>query len=176
MGGTEKSFQRFSIELSDEGIAELDEGRRNVFVARPDISDVELRYGLGSERPLVVAALGSILFAVGLSPLIFLYQVLVYGGRFHVWMIAASAFLLLGFWLLRQAFQRRLYLLVSTSREARKLLLHPPIDANGLSELLSSAEHEHGYVIRNTLSATDLEKVLPPGSVGASSAEDESGL
>lgn len=153
-----RSFERYSVEVSDDGIAELDEGRRNVFVPRAEIREVQLSYGLGSERPLATTILGLVLLVVGLWPLGNLILVLARGGVFYVEAIAGVAFVALGVWLIRFALRKRLHLLVRTERQRRKLLFHGNVTQEGLVELLRAAERDFGYLITQSSSLEELSR------------------
>jgi hypothetical protein len=151
-----RRFERLSVEVSDEGLAEMDRGRRNVFVPRGEIREVELSYGLGSERPLAGVIAGIILILVGFWPVRALYRVLTEGGTFPIEAIAAAAFLGVGCWLIYFSLKKRLHLLVRTERDKRKILFHGKMKREDLMELLRSAENDFGYSINRSVNLEDL--------------------
>jgi hypothetical protein len=151
-----RRFERLSVEVSDEGLAEMDRGRRNVFVPREEIREVELSYGLGSERPLAGIIVGVILLLVGIWPLMSLYSVLTEGGTFYVEMITPAAFLCVGGWLIYFSLKKRLHFLVRTERDRRKILFHGKIKHEDLMELLRAAEKDFGYSINRSASVEGL--------------------
>jgi hypothetical protein len=152
-------YERFSIEISQDGLAEMNQRRRNVFVPRAEITRVELAYGLGSERPVLVGVLGVVMLLVGAFPLYGLSIWWREGGVFPGYAIMICAFLFLGVWLLIFAFRRRLHLRVHTRRGPRKLLFHGKFHLDGLLELLQVAEQAYGFSIKNGLRDSDLRKI-----------------
>jgi hypothetical protein len=159
-------FESLSVEVSDEGLAEMDRGRRNVFVPRGEIREVELSYGLGSERPLAGVILGVVLLLMGAWPLRTLYLVLTEGGTFHIVTIMAVAFLCVGGWLIYFSLKKRLHFLVRTEKDRRKILFHGKIRQEDLMNLLRAAEKDFGYSIKRSVSLEDLLKrgILQEGS------------
>ena len=151
-----RRFERLSVEVSDEGLAEMDQGRRNVFVPREEIREIELSYGLGSERPLVGVIFGVILLLVGVWPLRTLYLVLTEGGTFYIETMTAAAFLCVGGWLIHFSLKKRLHFLVRTIKDKRKILFHGKIKQEDLMELLRAAEKDFGYLINRSVSFEDL--------------------
>lgn len=151
-----KRFERASVEISEDGLAELDQGRRNVFVPRPEIREVQLSYGLGSERPLIAGILGAALLVVGIWPIRNLYLVLTGGGVFQIETIGAAALIFLGLWLIHFAFRKRLHLSVRTANQRRKILFHGKVNQEDLAELLRAAEHDFGYPVQRSVSLEDL--------------------
>jgi hypothetical protein len=59
-------LQYLSVELSDKGIAEVTDGRRDVFVPRQQIQRVELRRGIPAERPLLQVVFGIVCIVAGI--------------------------------------------------------------------------------------------------------------
>jgi hypothetical protein len=161
-----RRFERLSVEVSDEGLAEMDRNRRNVFVPRDKILEVNLSYGLGSERPLVGVIFGIILLIVGLWPLRILYSVLTEGGTFYIETMAAAGFLLVGGWLIYFSLKKRLHFMIRTERDRRKILFHGKLSREDLMELLRAAENDFGYSIHRSVSLEDLlrQGILQEGS------------
>lgn len=151
-----RRFERLSVEVSDEGLSEMDRGRRSVFVPREEIRGIELSYGLGSERPLAGVIVGVILLLVGIWPLMTLYSVLTEGGRFPVGMITPAAFLCVGGWLIYFSLKKRLHFLIRTERDRRKILFHGKIKQEDLMELLRAAEKDFGHSINRSASVEGL--------------------
>lgn len=143
----QEKYQRFSIELAADGVSELDQTRRNVFIPRAEILEIHLRHGIAAERPVLTAILGVAAIAAGLWPLWWLFEVMRSGGRFRVEAIGGAAFLYLGWWLIRNTVRRRYYLAVRTPKEVRKLGLTGPVDLPGLNEMVEAARSRFGYSI-----------------------------
>jgi len=152
------AVERASIQVSDDGLAELDQGRRNVFVRRGEIRQVALAYGLGAERPLLSGILAVLALLVGLWPVVSFLAFLNQGGVFQGETLYAVAFLALGGWLLYFSLRKRVHLRVRTEKTARKLLFHGPLREVDLQDLLRVAEQDYGYSIQREVDLAELRR------------------
>lgn len=153
----ETTVQYLTVEASSEGIAETDHGRRVVSVPRSEIVRIELRYGVASERPILIGLIGLVVLVASLWPIKVLYDVLTKGGTFYTGMIWISAFFVLGAWLIGSAVRRRLHLLVHTRRGQRKLIFQGDVEWASVVDFIEAAE-KLGFPITLCVSQRDLPR------------------
>jgi hypothetical protein len=145
ISATEAPVRVLSVELSADGIAEWGDRRHVVFVPRDAIVGVELRRGIGGERPIVQVLFAVALIAGGLvltGALSVAGQMPRGAGR-----LAAGGVLLLvlGGYVLWTAVRPKLFLLVRTRNDQRKLLFHGRVDLASLRAALDEAKLRFGY-------------------------------
>jgi hypothetical protein len=146
---TKEPLRYLSLELGEEGVAEIGEDRRVVFVPRADITGLELRRGIAGERPVLQVVVGFALIALGLSMLGALQAVLegflprtsgrIAGG--------GAACIAVGAYILWTGLRPAHYLWVRSSRDARKVLILGRVDLGHLAEILAKAKLLYGYEV-----------------------------
>jgi len=136
-----------SVKAWDAGIGEMDRTRAVVFVPRADVRSLELAYGSGAERPLVVILLAVAVLAVSVSPLLFLLAVLTFGGQMNGKLFYILSFTPLGLWLLRFALKKRLVLVVHTAKERRKMVFQGSSDLVAVRDFVHQIGSRYGYPV-----------------------------
>lgn len=134
-----------TVELGPDGIAEWADGNRAVFVPRDTIVGIELRRGIGGERPIVQIVLGSALVAAGivlLGALTAIYDM----PRGTARLAAAGAPLAIwGVYVLWTALRPALFLLVRTKNDRRKVLFQGRADLASVRAVLDDAKARFDY-------------------------------
>jgi len=114
---SEDHIQYDSVRFTSQAVAEVDRGRAVIRVPRGEIISLELAYGCGSERPIIMVLIGVSLLALGVFPAILLLEMLAHGGAFPFKFLAAVAFTIPGVWFLDLVFRKRWMVKVHTRRE-----------------------------------------------------------
>jgi hypothetical protein len=143
--GEPERNQLGAIAFFSDGVAEMDQHRRIVFVPREQLLGLSLVHGPGAERPAVVLLLAAIALAASLYPVVVLLNRLAYGGVLYVEVFWLSAALPLGLWLLQLALRRRFLLVAHTVGGTRKLILGSRIPPEAILPFLSTVRARLGY-------------------------------
>jgi hypothetical protein len=146
---TEPDYEQLEcVRLSGEGAAEMDQHRRIIFVPRADITRLELQYGPGAERPLVMLILGLLCAALAVGSLLWIVLLFLRPGgpRTPIELITGVAFLAPAWWLLDLSLRKRWFVRVHTrSGSSRKLIFHETKDRTAIETFLTSARGRFGY-------------------------------
>ncbi|MFC1824846.1 hypothetical protein ACFL9T_19225 [Thermodesulfobacteriota bacterium] len=148
-------FRLSTVEISEKGIAELDEGRKTVFIKKDDIRGVVLKHGCIVQHPIIQMIFGVGILALGVLFIPLLLQVFeatspVGGGIKFV--ALGLPVLLIGFWLVRDVFKRRFYLNVETEKKCKKIVFNDPVTPVELMNLVEIAHIEYDYKIELNIS------------------------
>ena len=125
-----------NIAFSEKGISEFSGGRRVVFISRAEVVRIESRTGSRAERPLVQGTAGVILGGLGLYGVSMFMRV---GLAFLRWEAGFLVFGGVGVWMLIETLRRGHYLLVTCSKEQRKLVFDGKVNESELREFLMKA-------------------------------------
>ena len=135
-----------TVRFSADGVSEMDQHRTVIFVPRAEIRRIELEFGAGAERPLVLAGLGLVFLGVFVATTVTIILAVLRGGvTLPVEMITGIAFAIPAWWLLDLSFRRRWFIRVHTQSGARKLLFHKTRDPHQLQSFVDTARRRFGY-------------------------------
>ncbi|HET7433974.1 MAG TPA: hypothetical protein VFN10_04585 [Thermoanaerobaculia bacterium] len=144
---TDTYEQLDSVRIGEDGVAEMDQHRRIIFVPRDEILSVELVFRSGAERPLVTAVLGVVLIGVAVLSVALLVLAITRGGlKVPMSLITGIALLLPAWWLLDLSFRKRWCLLVRGRKEMRKLVFQHVRDQYEIERFIASARNRFGYL------------------------------
>jgi hypothetical protein len=137
-------IRHVSLELAQDGVAELAHGRRAAFVARGAVRGLAVRHGFTAERPLAtgigaalaLAAGGAVMWPALVGSVVMEKRYAITGG---------GLLLCIGVMFLWTLLHRSTYLEVTTERERRKLRLRGRFDAAELRGALGEAARRFGY-------------------------------
>jgi hypothetical protein len=125
-----------NITFSEKGISEYSGKRCVVFIPRAEVVRVESRTGSRAERPLVQMIAGIVLGCVGVYGVFMAMRVGVVLLRWEAGFIVFGG---IGVWLLIESLRRGHFLLVTCSKENRKLVFDGKTDESELREFLMKA-------------------------------------
>jgi hypothetical protein len=130
-----------NITFSEKGISEFNGERRVVFIPRAEVMRIESRTGSRAERPLVQLIAGVILGGLGVYGVFMAFRV---GLALLRWEAGFIVFGAMGIWLLIESLRQGHYLLVTCSKEKRKLVFDGKVDESAMKDFLTKAG-ELGY-------------------------------
>jgi hypothetical protein len=133
------------VRIGADGASEMDEERPLVSVPRGEILRIEGVYNVAGERPVATLAIGIVLLVVAIVPVVALVDVFVRGGTYYIQWIAAVACIIPAGWLIQLSVRRRWLLLVTTSRDRRKLLLPAKVTQVEVETFIAQAKARFGY-------------------------------
>jgi hypothetical protein len=135
------------IELSDEGVAEMDGARRAVFLPRAEVRSIALRHGFTAERQLPMLLLAAALVAVAAYACLFSLA-LIGGGSGATSMMAVPVLLVpIAAYVAFLALRRGYFLEVHTTRERRKLAVGVGAARVELEGFLAQAKERMGWEV-----------------------------
>ena len=146
-GQGQDSVDYACIQVDGEGIAELDDRGRAVFVPRDAICRVVLRYGRAAERPWLQVLFAAGCLAVAILTVCMFVGWYEHGGTISAKLIGGVAFGPLGLGVFWSLFRRRLFLRVETRNDARHLLFRGRIEPGEVRRFLEAAEASIGMPI-----------------------------
>ena len=128
------------IRFTPDEILEVDEGQVILRVAKGDVRRITLRNGWHSAHPFLQIAFGIILTAVGALPTYHFAHWLLRGGHFVVWVEGfLMSFILIGPWLVFDAFKRGPYLDVDTVAGRKRLVFDRSAEFTTLQRFVATA-------------------------------------
>lgn len=147
--GDDTQVRYLSIQVTRDGISELDGNRQVIFIPREQILRLEIKVGTGTQRPFLQLAVAVILILVAA------------GFAIHVWSwwvsaawtidtatIAAPPLLLLtSAWLIYDALKKRSILEIRTAKGNRKLLFGGSPEAAKLAAFVAQVSKNFPYTI-----------------------------
>jgi hypothetical protein len=135
-----------TVRIAAEGVAEMDRHRRVVFVAREDVIRLDVHFGPGAERPIVLllVSLVCLTLAVGLMAT-FVMAVVKGGVRVPASLITGFTFLVPAWWFLDLATRKRWFVAVQTRTACRKLVFHGVRSQHEINQFVHEAKARHGY-------------------------------
>ena len=135
-----------SVRIGTEGAAEMDRHRRAIFIPRQEITRLELAYGSGAERPLVLIILGLLFAAVAVAIAIAAVVAL---GREEVFfptkLVSGVAFVVPAWWLLDLSLRRRWFVRVHARKRTTKLVFQRVRDEQAIVAFLETVRRRFGY-------------------------------
>lgn len=143
------------VEIAPEGLAEVDQRGRVVFVPRGDVRRVTLRKGIAAERPWVQALFGCLCFGVAWVAWAILAHWRVEGGTLDAETMSGFAMIPLGIGILWSLFRQRFFLRVELARDVRHLVFRGRVDPQELRRFLNQAEAIHGMEIEREVPSFD---------------------
>ena len=132
---TERLFY-LNIAFSEKGISEFSGKRCVVFIPRAEVVRIESRRGSRAERPLVQSIAGVILGGVGVYGVFMALRV---GLALLRWEAGFIVFGGIGIWLLIESLKQGHFLLVTCSKEKRKLIFDGKVEESALKDFLTKA-------------------------------------
>ena len=136
-----------NVRITDDGIYELDAGRKVLHLPRESIESIRLRHGATSERPLLQLIFGLAILAIGLYPLEGMFNWFVRGGRMSWWFALILVNIPLGAWMIWAAVARGYFLSVQSARGARKVVFGRGASKEELDQFIEEANAALGYNI-----------------------------
>lgn len=140
-----KHIQLGDVRIGADGAAEMDEERPLVSVPRGEIVRIEGIHAVAGERPVATLVIGLVLLVIAIVPVVALVDVFVRGGTYYVEWIAAVACIIPAGWLIQLSLRRRWLLLVTTSRDRRKLLFPAKVTQVEVETFVAQAKARFGY-------------------------------
>jgi hypothetical protein len=142
-----------SVEIGPEGVAELDDRGRVVFVAREKIRRVVLRKGIAAERPWVHVVFGCLCFGVAILAGVIVARWSSQGGTLYAETMSGFAMVPLGIGIFWALFRSRHFLRVESACDARHMIFRGRIEPQDLRQFLAQAEATQGIVIEREVPA-----------------------
>jgi hypothetical protein len=138
------------VEFSSQGITLLSHQSKLLFLAKPDVRKITLKYGFQSERPIAEILFGILVIGLGFYFFVnFILVTLVHGTMYLDDLL--SLFLLpIGGWFIFDGFRKRLYFEVILENDKRKFPLGKNPDKSELKKFIRAASL-FGYVIDTNL-------------------------
>lgn len=150
-----------NVRFSEERIEALDGGHPVLRIAREEIGQLALQWGLQAARPLIQAAIGLVFISTGGWVLVnFFSKIFFYGG----WVAPKVEGLLgtlipFGGWLLGTSLRRGYYLEVRSRRGRDKIPFARDASRAEIETFVSRAQRDFGYVVRTDLPDAALERL-----------------
>jgi hypothetical protein len=145
-GRIASGLQVHGIEFTDEGIFELDEGARSLFIDKAIIRKCVFRRGLVAERIVLGLTVGIAMVTAGAASFLrFSFDLSTrLGGR----LVLVSLMLVgLGLVIVRHCVRRGVYLELETERGVRKLTVGKSVPIADLQAALPDVAKRYGYFI-----------------------------
>lgn len=134
------------VRIGSDGVAEMDQHRVAVFIPRDQVLRLELDYGSGAERPIVLLALGIFCAALAVAlMLVFVMAVARGGPRIPAALVTGFTFLIPGWRFIDLALRKRWFVRVHTDRGSRKLVFHTMRNQVEIEKFVSAAKSRCGY-------------------------------
>jgi hypothetical protein len=135
-----------NVEFSTQSVALLDQQGKILTVLKKDVRQIILKYGFQSERPVVQAVFGIVIFLIGLYFIAnFILHILI-NRIVYTTMLLSILLLPIGVWFVLDGFRKRLYFEVWLDNDKRKFPLGKTPDKVKLQEFLKVAS-QLGYFI-----------------------------
>jgi hypothetical protein len=134
------------VEFSPQSVALFDQQNKILTVLKKDVRQIILKYGFQSERPVVQAVFGVVLFLIGLYFIAnFILHILI-NRIVYTTMLLSILLLPVGVWFVLDGFRKRLYFEVWLDNDKRKFPLGKTPDKVKLQEFIKVAS-QLGYFI-----------------------------
>jgi len=134
------------VEFSPQSVALFDQQSKILTVLKKDVRQIILKYGFQSERPVVQAVFGVVLFLIGLYFIAnFILHILI-NHIVYTTMLLSILLLPVGVWFVLDGFRKRLYFEVWLDNDKRKFPLGKTPDKVKLQEFIKVAS-QLGYFI-----------------------------
>jgi len=135
-----------NVEFSAQSVALFDQQNKILTVLKKDVRQIILKYGFQSERPVVQAVFGVVLFLIGLYFIAnFILHILI-NRIAYTTMLLSILLLPVGVWFVLDGFRKRLYFEVWLDNDKRKFPLGKTPDKVKLQEFIKVAS-QLGYFI-----------------------------
>lgn len=135
-----------NVEFSAQSVALFDQQNKILTVLKKDVRQIILKYGFQSERPVVQAGFGVVLFLIGLYFIAnFILHILI-NRIVYTTMLLSILLLPVGVWFVLDGFRKRLYFEVWLDNDKRKFPLGKTPDKVKLQEFIKVAS-QLGYFI-----------------------------
>ena len=135
-----------NVEFSAQSVALFDQQNKILTVLKKDVRQIILKYGFQSERPVVQAGFGVVLFLIGLYFIAnFILHILI-NRIVYTTMLLSILLLPVGVWFVLDGFRKRLYFEVWLDNDKRKFTLGKTPDKVKLQEFIKVAS-QLGYFI-----------------------------
>ncbi len=144
-------IQFSSIRVSSDCIDEVDRHLVAVSISKTEIKRIELRYGIGSERPAIQLLLGLVFFGIGCFFLVDLVLWLFWGGTAYDVEALAIGLIPLGGWLMCNAVRKKYFLFIHLASDRRKLVFKGKFEQSDLLAFIDEAIEKFGFNIEKAL-------------------------
>src|ERR1051325_2511020 len=134
-----------SVVFSGEGVAEMDQHKRVVFVPRDQVLGITLAYGSAAERPFLTLGIALVTLVISLYPVVYAINRYLTATVIQGEVLYLLAFLPLSAWLAWFAVKKRSILVVRTPRGSPKLMLGRVSGHAAIETFLSEAASRFGY-------------------------------
>ncbi len=137
------------IRFEETKIANVQDKRVFASITRSDISKMDFRWGILSQRPVLQIIFGVILSLFGLSVVRFIYMWLTHGGIAFDYQIMLVLLLPIGAWVIADALKVGYFLSIELrSGRKDKMTFDKKVDQNSIAELSTQLKSKLNYEIR----------------------------
>jgi hypothetical protein len=137
------------IRFEETKISNVQDNRAFASINRSDISRLDFRWGILSQRPVLQVIFGAILSLFGLSVVRFIYMWLTYGGTAFDYQIMLVLLLPMGAWVIVDALKVGYFLSIERRSGSKdKMTFHKTQDQNSVEELSRQLRSKLKYEIR----------------------------
>ena len=135
-----------TVRIAADGVAEVDRHRAVIFVPREQVTRLEVEYGSGAERPVVLLLVSLVCFGLAVGLMTTFVLAIIQGGvRVPASLITGFTFLVPGWWFLDLAVRKRWFVAVYTHTTCRKLVFHRTRDEHEIKQFVQEAKARYGY-------------------------------
>ena len=139
----------YSVEISPNGIFELDNSQRIVSAPRESIVMVELCKAVDSQRPLIQLIVGIGFFLIGVNACRGVLHWFIYGGTLY---IDVALVLIIGIpigaWLIYGAIRKKVLLLITMKKGKKRVVFKGKYDIETARNFVSTLCKKYGYVYK----------------------------
>jgi hypothetical protein len=137
------------IRFEETKISNVQDNRVFASINRSDISGLDFRWGILSQRPVVQVIFGALLSLFGLSVVRFIYMWLTYGGTAFDYQIMLVLLLPMGAWVIVDALKVGYFLSIERRSGSKdKMTFHKTQDQNSVEELSRQLRSKLNYEVR----------------------------
>lgn len=107
-------------------------------IPKVTISSIEYKFGHISRFPLIQLLLSLIVSVIGTLPILHLYIVSVYGGKFKLFEALGVSFLIIGIYLLFSSLRKGAFLEIRTNFGTKRIVFRKGVEQHKINQFLNS--------------------------------------
>jgi hypothetical protein len=136
------------IRFEETKISNVQDNRVFASIDRSDITSLDFRWGILSQRPFLQISFGALLSLFGLSVVRFIFTWLTQGGIAFDYQIMLILVLPMGIWLIMDALKRGYFLSIQLRSGKDKMTFEKQQDQDSLEQLSRQLRSKLNYEIR----------------------------
>lgn len=143
---SESTVEYLGIQFSRKGIAQVDSGKKLLFISKEQIRQIKLRDGTQAERPVFQVIVSIVVVLLGMLPLPHLISWFLTGGNAKDFEFLMLLLIPMGLWLAYEGVKQGLYFEIVMDHDTRKISFQKYPQEFLLKQMIEQAK-KMGYVI-----------------------------